>query len=769
MKEAAKQWHDIIKETDKMLLDSGRISKERYDATNAVYKNFVPLRGNVKGSRIDVRRKGHEKRDEYILENVIQMREAAILAVERNRLNGILVNFIAKVSNENIGTISSPTKSATIKNTTVYEVRSAGKDGAVLGIFEDRDDAALFLDKHDLITNQSAIIKPTKEERAVMMAKPKLAPNEVVYYDNGKPVRIQINNKSLQRGIIDGADKVFDNMLITWSAGALRFLTKVYTSWNLEFSAVNMVRDLTGSPLFVLGEKGFMETLRVLGNYPMALATLLVKPDSKIVESFRQYGGNIGAAYLSDLDRVKKDFAAEIKGGAKAIPNKVIGGLGKALAHINGASENALRLSVMMEGIRKANALRSSGASVTEVETLLFDYAQLAKDLMNFNRKGFKGTSMNAGYIFFNAGMQGNQVVAHAIMRSPHKKQVWGAISSAFSTSIFATMYMMGAFEDDEEERLKMMMKYKSQDAYSKHRNLMFGENKIPLAYGVSIFHSLAVSLAEMTMGLPMDKTAIEFAESAWLNFIPVPAPFGVEGGELAFTPSQSLPTLLGIIVSPERNRDSFGRPIMPKKFDESVPDSNTMTNAMKDSPYEWLAKAMNSATGGNENRPGAIDVSPNTINYLARTVGGGTLSGGLQTVTAMTLYMKGAGSTVESRDLPFVRKFTTEEDDIRKSRSRFFDVKKQMMNEVARFKRDLKDDAVGELAEQLFSPAEMKEANAIAKQAKAFREEAREVQNNEELSKLQQRIQLKELELQELNMYNAFLIEFERKYGNRY
>jgi len=769
IKEAGNQWRDVAKETDRMLVDSGRISKEKHAAMNAVYKLYVPLRGNQDDSRIDVRRKGHEKReDEFIFENIIQMREAAIIAIERNRLNGILANFIAKVRNDNIGTISRPTKIATIKKQTVYEVRSSGKDGAVLGIFEDRDDAALFMDKYDLITDGNAIIKPTKEERAVMMAKPKLAPNEVVYYDNGEAIRIQINNDSLKRGIIDGSEKLYEGTLIKISSESLRFLTKIYTSWNLEFSVVNAVRDLTGSPIYVLGEKGFFETLRILGNYPRALSTLTVKPNAKIVESFRTYGGNIGAAYLSDLDRVKTDLATEIKGGIKAAPRKGFGWLGKGLAHITGASENALRLAVMMEGIRKADALRTSGASQIEVETMLAEYAQFAKDIMNFNRRGFKGTNMNAGYIFFNPGMQGNQVIGHAIMRSKHKKQVWAALASGMMISMFASLAAMGAFEDDEEEQIKRMMEYNSLDAYSKHRNLIIGEYKIPLAYGFSVFHSLGVAMAEMAMGLDLPKTAIEFAESAWLNFIPVPAPFTVEGGELEITPSQSLPTLLGILVSPERNRDSFGRQIVPAKYDKSVPDSKTMTNAMKDSPYEALAMAMNKASGGDENRPGAIDVSPNTINFFARTFGGGTLSGMINTYTIMSLYAQGAGSTLETSDMTFVRKFKTPKDDVRKLRSRFFDVKDTMQKEISRFKRDVKDEKVTELADQLFSPEEMKEANRISKAAKALKEEAREINNDKSLTTLQRRIQTKELELQELQLYNDFLIDFQRKYGNR-
>ena len=70
--------------------------------------------------------------------------------------------------------------------------------------------------------------------------------------------------------------------------------------------------------------------------------------------------------------------------------------------HANQSSENAIRLSTYIEA-RKAGTPR-------------LDAATLAKDLtVNFNRKGEWSSTIDTGYLFFNAAIQGNVNIKDAL------------------------------------------------------------------------------------------------------------------------------------------------------------------------------------------------------------------------------------------------------------------------------------------------------------------------------------------------------------------
>lgn len=86
-----------------------------------------------------------------------------------------------------------------------------------------------------------------------------------------------------------------------------------------------------------------------------------------------------------------------------------------------------------------------------------------------------------------------------------------------------------------------------------------------------------------------------------------------------------------------------------------SKPDSQRYFSTAS-APSRWATEQINELTGGNDIRPGAMDVSPETIDLMWNTATGG--AGHFLLNTMDSAYRLAApGKEVESENLPFIRK----------------------------------------------------------------------------------------------------------------
>src|SRR5690606_28265221 len=128
--------------------------------------------------------------------------------------------------------------------------------------------------------------------------------------------------------------------------------------------------------------------------------------------------------------------------------------------------ENALRLSAYV-------TLRKRGATPDAA-------AAYAKDLtVNFNRKGFDGSKLNAWFLFYNASLQG----AHRVSKLLRKPKTWPYLGTLAAAQVIATLAAMG-MEDDNGDPL-----WNQVPDHVKRRNLVVvlpdgGLVTIPMPYG---------------------------------------------------------------------------------------------------------------------------------------------------------------------------------------------------------------------------------------------------------------------------------------------
>lgn len=705
------------------------------------------------------RRLGHGRRDEAVIENILQDHERAIMEVEKNRVGKHVVMMAAEIGIPELMTIGQPAKRQMLRNTTAYEVQVKGRTKAV---FDTKEGANLFRQSLPLTDKKIAlsdvVINPTADQRVVMSASPMLADNEINVYIDGHAIRVQINDELMARAYkklgIEGYGEIV-------SAGRMlnSYLSKVYTGYNPEFIMTNMVRDFTTGVINLTGEQGLKMAAKAISNYPKSFATLLRyaatngKQSTDWIDAYRRNGGNTGAAYLSDMERLGNEVASEyaayqgvianLKQGdmanaARAAGRKAYNATLKWIYNLNQAGENAMRLSAF-------KAMIDSGMNVN-------DAAKAAKNItVNFNRKGELGVEANAAYLFFNASVQGTAATLHALVKGKNKYQAWALASGLTTLGYLAAASLGGGGEDD----------YDKIDDYTKERNavIKYGDGylKLPIPYGYGFFWNIGRSMADAQRKDELHTMPWHIAASA----IEELTPFGsiVVGSDGEFKSDQvlggALPTVAQIPYQISNNKQLFsGGELMPDSpFDQSQPDREKMWRGTKGTMYDqvsgWLAGA-------------GMDVSPETLKFMTRTATGG--AGALVDSSVSAAMLKADGAELDSAEMPFIRK-AYKEISIKDTRSAFYKAREEAKLAAEEFNRARRKNDLVAMQTVINDKKEMLALDAYADKLSEVIRYARDQQDavrlNKDIPIAEKRLRLKELEMNESKFYDKYLDVF--------
>jgi hypothetical protein len=426
-----------------------------------------------------------------------------------------------------------------------------------------------------------------------------------------------------------------------------RFLSFMSTQANPEFVLTNLARDLQTAAVNLAENdiKGLQKS--VLRDVPKAMQGIWQgvqgKRDtewSKYYHEFADAGGKIGFFGLDTIEDHKKQMDKELQKLRPGAPQKawnVIEHIGKRyISDANTSVENALRLSTYV------NARRSG---LTKAKA-----ASLARELtVNFNRRGEWGTMANALYLFYNAGIQGSVRMIQALRHPKVQKLAFGITASAFMLDIF-NRWMAG--DDDDGENF-----YDKIPFWEKERNLIMmlpGGNgqylKFPLPWGYNVFHVVGQQTAASMFGKETPgSAAFNVGKTALNAFNPI-------GGSDRIERMLS-PTILDPFVDLGANKDYLDRKIMPEDYPGQVasPDSEKYWNTVNPQ-WKWVAKKLNELTGGNEVRPGAIDISPETLEYWTEFIAGGAGAFLARSNNFITKLV--TGEDIEAYQVPFTRRF---------------------------------------------------------------------------------------------------------------
>ena len=803
-KKLADDFRSIGDETLNLRLREGLISRDQYDAYKNTYQHWVPLRGDGKkpgvGKGLSVnakekRRLGHGQREdgEMIIENLLMDRERAIYQVEHNRVGKSIIQFALEAKEPDMITVGKPEKRQILKDQNVFAVHYKGQ---VIRAFSTEADAKSFIAQAVALSTSrpgggmarsNFAIAKSNDPMVVMQASPMLAENEIQVYVAGHTIRVQLNDELLARAATNmGVDQV--NSLLAAGRTINNGLSKIYTAYSPDFIFRNAIRDFIAGTINLTGDMGVKMAGKIYANYGRAAKELFVARNdprkSAWVQRYRAAGGNTGAAYLSDIERIGADAqaamyehmkgmavyhsvhhklisegrnqvyahtAAAMKTGvAKFSSIPVLGHFLSLIEHLNAVTENALRLATYMTLVQ--NGYTEQKAAVAAKNSTV-----------NFNRKGEISNVMGAAYLFFNPSVQGSTRMFSSLLKSEHKGQAQ-AMAGMLAFAAFA-LAELGRGGDDDDER-----KWKNIPDHVKDHNLIFKfgdlQYTIPVPYEFAPFHVLGNSISNAVHGESGWKSSMKVLKSLVDNLSPLGDPFAGEGKDGANL-FQITPTVVKIVLAPHENQNSFASPIQPEKnsFSKNKPDSQNMFRNTAGTTYAGAAEWVNEMTGGSKYRAGGVDVSPEVLKFWVSTLTGGTGRFAIDMYDAAKGSMEGVAPDL--KNTPIARVFVRESS-VTDARARFWEAAneaKVAADELAMAKKDHNGSAVKEIRDAEGDMVRLsKMADRMGKAASKKRDAIDAIRQDDQMPLDQKREQMKAIEQKEQEYYDRFLKMFDQK-----
>jgi len=641
MKDLAGRVDKVLGESLQARVDDGLLSEEEALALKKRWKHYVPLRGEAEidpDQSLHVERprssagqsvKGREYQQAFgrktkaaeIIPYIFMQAQEGIIRGEKNRVAKTLHNLAVNNPNSDFWTVKKITRKP-------------------------------YLDKK---TGQVVYrVQPIAAEDADFTVSAK---------QGGKVVRVIMNRHNPAAVRLAAAMRNLDGEkmghLVQWLSTATRFLSAINTSFNPEFVVSNALRDLeTG--LALSGQfdvKGLSK--KILKSWIPAIVGAeqgaFKRGDSEWKRWFDEYTAAGGRVYFNTMDDVKdtrKKLQRMFKeAGPGMHPLKPLRALGDTIQKVNLGVESAIRLSLYRH-------LRENGFSKDRA-------AVAAKELtVNFNRKGTMGPTLNAFYMFYNAGIQGTFTLLTAAKRSRKVRQALGGLVVA--GAFLEVWNQLFSPEDDDGEKA-----YDKLSEFEKSRNFIFyipGSDRpieFPAGYGLNFFLHAGRASVEAASG----KDPLEVLANLSVTGLEAFNPIGGAGSVI----KQLSPTVIDPLVELELNEDFAGRQIYPNSpFDDFTPDSQKSFASV--SPFaEAMAEGLNELTGGSKIEPGAIDVSPESIEHLFTFVTGS--SGRFyQRLADLPMKLVDPTKDVTENDIPFLRKLVGPSDFTWKNRERFYE-----------------------------------------------------------------------------------------------
>lgn len=662
-KELAGRVHKMLERRRQILSEAGLLDEDTLGAWEASYKHYVPLKGwaadekqdatprsgkgfSISGKESQLAAGRRSKAASPVAFAISDLSEA-VLRHRKNEVGNAFLNLVQAYPNDNYWRVY------TDENPEVQRKVVRRKDPAT----------------GKMVTRV--------EEQVVPMAM--MTDRYFTTKVDGETRYIKIEDERLMNAMRNlGPDN--NGILVRALGTVTRLMSSLNTSYNPEFVISNFSRDIQTALLNLTSEqssedgkaRGKKIAAKTLKDVPTSIrainaslkgSTLTGKAGEwqKHFDQFRADGAKTGWFDMKDVDGQMKDLETMISmasGGAGNTARRTFKAVTDWVENTNSAIENGVRLSAYVNAI-EAGIPRAQAAS-------------LAKNMtVNFNRRGELGTTMNALYMFANASVQGTANFVRTLGRLNGQKgdRVWRRLNTAQKIAVgmavggFALSVLNRLVAGDDDDGVNWWDKVPD---YVKERNIVIMKSlvggepgeywTIPLPYGYNIFPVIGTSMEHM---LASDKSAGDIAGNVVLAALGSFSPIGFEESQEAYgvVAKNITPTILRPIASISLNENFMGGPIYKENFPFGTqkPDSALYFRSTPE-VFKELAKGLNDVSGGSEFRSGAVDLSPDVMQFLVGYYGGGSYD--FFTSRAPNAALKWVqGVELEDREIPFWRK----------------------------------------------------------------------------------------------------------------
>jgi len=617
-------------------------------------------KGMSVGGAETMQRMGRDTRADNLLVNIVVQHEKTVMRAEKNAVVRSLLKLIEQNPNPDFWVVDKP------------EIKQ-------------------------ILDPVTGLVVSQKDSRY------KLADNVVSVKVDGVEHHITFNTKDKHAMYIAhslknlGAQQV--GMVVKAGLMANRYLAMINTSWNPEFVLSNFFRDIQTAFINLNDTEAADMKARIIKNVGSSIAAIRQHQKGergteaeRWYDEFHKAGAQTG--WLAHYDSMASR-ASQIESMIRRDKHMSVDTLHRLFEYVsdvNTAVENGIRLSAYIE-------LRKMGFSIQQA-------ANIAKNLtVNFNRRGDAGQTVGAFYLFFNASIQGPTRIFQAAKSKRARKHMAALV--AFS----ATLDLLNRLLSGEDE--DGVSPYDKIPDYIKQRNIVimlpsFGKEtpernylKIPMPYGYNVFHVIGQVTGEaLSYGIGA-KDRIDVGDMAMRVTSSIVHGFNPVGSDASVAQFVA-PTLMDFIVQTSENKDFSGTKIRPDQmsFGPETPDSQLSWKSVP-APVKTFAELLNDMSGGDTLRPGAIDVSPETLEHAYKFITGGA-GRFYYDIVGTPANLAFGTDDVEIRDVPILRKLVGVIGD-RTDVDRFYSA----INDVALASRDLKR------AKALHDPAEVADVRA--------------------------------------------------------
>lgn len=683
LEKVAKQFDDMVKGTQDILVESGAEDQATVDAWNDTYKNYVPLfrveddfaktggfgpTGASKGfgtrGSFSKRAMGSEKEVQDILGNLIAQRERALIRAEKLKVGKALYGLSLMNPNPDVWLPVNP-DAIKSKDALIAELKGLGFEDAnsiADNLMQEPKSRYISKEKKQFIDPATGLPVQVTEESVKLKID-----NLKRFGDNVFPVRINGKDRYIFFNKNNPQALRMVHSLMNLDADALgdvegiigkatRWFASVNTQYNPIFGAVNLIRDVGGANFNLTSTAIAGEQAKVTkGVIPAMRGILNVLRDERkgktdttgkwaqAFQEFRKEGGQTG--YRDSLIRtdeekqvIEKELNKMKSGNAKKAFSAVMG----ALSDFNDMMENSVRVSAYV-------AARDKGMSKQKA-------AVLAKNLtVNFDKKGQLSARINAYYAFFNASVQGTARLAQTLKGPKGKAIIGGGIALGAAQAV---LLAAAGYRDDEPPE------------FIRQRNFIvpLPDGKfitIPYPLGLHVLPNMGRITTEFVLGGGKDaaKKITDMTGAVADAFSPI--------GSSGLSMQTILPTVADPLAALEANKDAFGRPIY-KKDQATNPTPGYMRSRESASEIsKSISYFLNLASGGSKYSKGFISPTADEIDYVVGQVTGGV---GRELMKAEQT-IKGAvtGEEVPAYKVPLAGRFYGETESNAAESARFY------------------------------------------------------------------------------------------------
>ena len=724
-------WELTNKATDAPLAkqyEGGLMSRETLEHVRNMYGYYIPLRGfdettsdeaySYLGDRDRAfsptlkKAKGRSSKAEDPLAHIASMMESAILQSNRNKL--VRQKFLNFVENN-------PSDLFSVQKLWVKwnEVTKAWE--AVLPEFDPSDTSEEVIRKtqefeemmrenkrKDPKNFKLASEQPSIPYRVVSLSEQmqhqiivKRGGRDVVIIVNGDPrVAMAVNGQTNP----DGEAKGHIGALFRAGAAVNRKLAGFYTSLSPNFVVKNFIRDIIyantiawvkESPTYAMT---YHANVAKLAGQMHRLVHLyehdkldMSNETHRAFKLFMKNGGETGYSQLRSMDRHKKEIERMMKeSGGRISPKQAFRLLGDTMEFANRGIEDLSRFAAFMTS-------RQMGRTI---DRSIYDAKEMT---VNFNKKGAGSTFYDAAtqsgvgnaaallsgtgrslYLFWNVAIQGSVNIARAVKRNPKKGTAY--LATFLALGILQTMLPALTGGDDDD-------RYWNLPDYVRRNNICFFVGdvlvKIPLPQEARAIFGIG-ELGMSYMSGKEDKTPMELAQTIAGQISQV-MPLDLmddSGATHALMPSLAKP-----FFEAQTNHSWMGRPIWKDTdYNKAMPD---WTKAYKATggAYVWLAKELNSLTGGDDYKQGWVNINPAKLEYMLKGYLGGLYTAADQIIKSSETAF--GDREFSMRDVPILSGFldgADERNDMRNVNNTYYHFKEEA-KEVLRLGKSYESD----------------------------------------------------------------------------